>query len=54
MEDNPALEDVSVVAGIFAGWLGFFHRQQLAQVGDEKLVIGALGAAGLTPAGRFA
>ena len=52
MKDDAALEDVGVVAGVFVGGLGWGDFQQGAEVGDEELVIGALGAAGRPPAGE--
>lgn len=52
MEDDTALEDVGIVAGVFVGGLGRVDFQQGAEVGDEELAIGALGAAGSPPAGK--
>jgi hypothetical protein len=51
VKDNAALEDVGVVAGVFAaGWGGATSRRR--RVGDEKLVIGTLGAATLRQRAR--
>ena len=52
VKDDAALEDVGVIAGVFVGRLGLVDFQQRAEVGDEELVIGALGAAGVAPAGE--
>jgi hypothetical protein len=50
-EDDAALEDVGVVAGVVARRVGLGQIEQLAEVGNEDLVIGALGAVGALPAG---
>ena len=52
VKDDAALEDVGVVAGVFVGRLWWLDFKQGAEVGDEKLVVGALGAAGIAPAGE--
>jgi len=52
VKNDAALEDVGVVAGVFVGRLGFVDFHQLAEIGDEKPVVGALGAAGIAPAGE--
>jgi len=52
MEDDAALEDVGVVARFLVRWLGSVDFQKIAEVGDEELVVGALGAAGMAPAGQ--
>jgi hypothetical protein len=48
--DAP-LEHVGVVAGFVARRVGLGHAEQLAQFGDEELVVGALRARGVLPAG---
>jgi len=50
VKDDAALEDVRIVASVFVGRLGFVDFQQVAEVGDEELVIGTFGAAGMAPA----
>lgn len=52
VKDDAALEDVGVVAGVFVGRLGLGDAEQVAEVGDEELVVGALGAADVAPAGQ--
>ncbi len=52
VKDDAALENVGIVAGVFVGGLGFVDFQQLAEIGDEKLIVGALGAVGVAPAGQ--
>jgi hypothetical protein len=52
VENDAALEDVGVVAGVLAGRLWRLDFEQGAEVGDEKLVVGALGTAGVAPAGE--
>jgi hypothetical protein len=51
-EGDAALEDVGVVARVFARRVGRGNTQQRAEVGDEQLVVGELGAVGMLPAGE--
>ena len=50
-ELHAALEHVGVVAGVVAGGVGFGRAEQVAQLGDEELVVGALRARSSDPAG---
>jgi hypothetical protein len=52
VKDDSALEDIGVVAGVFVGWLRRLDFKKRADVGDEKLVVGAFGSASITPAGE--
>jgi hypothetical protein len=52
VKDDAALEDVGIVAGVFVGRLGWGDFQEGAEIGDEELVIGPLGAADVAPAGE--
>ncbi|HAF54828.1 MAG TPA: hypothetical protein DCL01_06350 [Thauera sp.] len=49
-EIDSALEPVGVVLVPLARRLGPRQREQLAQLGQEELVVGALRAAGVLPA----
>ena len=51
-EGDAALEDVGVVARVFACRVGRLDAEQAAEVGDEELVVGELGAVGVLPAGE--
>ena len=50
-ELHAALEHVGVVAGVVARRVGLGHAEQVAELADEELVVGALGAGGGVPAG---
>jgi hypothetical protein len=49
-KSDPPLEDVGVVARVVARRIGRRHTQQLAEVGDEELVIGQFAPVGILPA----
>ena len=49
-KSDPPLEDVGVVARVVARRIGRRYTQQLAEVGDEELVIGQFGSVGILPA----
>ena len=44
------LEDIGVGSLVGRGWIGAVHLQHVAQLGEERLAVGALGRAGGTPA----
>ena len=50
-ELHAALEHVGVVAGVVARRVGLGHAEQIAELTDEELVVGALGAGGGVPSG---
>ena len=50
-DDDAALEHVGVVAGVVPRRVGARQTEDLAQLGEEELVVGALAAAGALPAG---
>ena len=50
-DDDAALEHVGVVAGVVPRRVGPRQTEDLAQLGEEELVVGALAAAGALPAG---
>ena len=49
---HAALEHVGVVAGVLRGRIGFVYPKQLAQLGNEELIVGAFGAGRLAPFGN--
>ena len=51
-EDDAALENVGVVACVGLRRVGLRQGQQLAEFGNEKLVVGAFGTARRLPAGN--
>jgi hypothetical protein len=53
-EAHAALEDVGVVARVVARRVGPRQAEQLGELADEELVVGALRAAGGLPAGNEA
>lgn len=50
-ELHASLEHISVIARVFACRVGLFDPDQVAQTGDEQLVVGPLGAGCLAPFG---
>ena len=52
VEGDGALQHVLVLGGVVGGRVGPGHAQQVAEVLQEQAVVGALGAAGVLPAGR--
>ena len=48
---HAALEHVGVVARVVASGVGARQAEEFAQLGEEELVVGALAAAGVLPAG---
>ena len=50
VEDDAALEDVGVVRVVRPGGIGPRHVQDVAQLGEEELVVGALGGRRAQPA----
>ena len=50
-EDDAALEDVGVVAGVLTRRVGRRFAEQFGQLADEALGIGEFGTAGVLPAG---
>jgi hypothetical protein len=50
-EGDAALEDIGVVRRVGLRRFGLGQVEQVAQLGDEKLVVGALRSAGGLPAG---
>ena len=51
-EGDAALEDVGVVARVLARRVGRGYAEQVAEVGDEELVVSKFGAVGVLPAGE--
>ena len=47
---HAALEHVGILFGVGPGRLGAGQGEQLAQLGEEKLVVGTLQAVGIAPA----
>jgi len=48
---NDAVKGVGVEVVVGGGGFGAGHAEEIAEFGNEKLVVGALGAAGFAPAG---
>lgn len=51
---NAFLEDIGILLGIVGGGFRTIHADEVAKLGEEKLVIGAFGRAGGNPGCRFA
>lgn len=50
VEGDGFFEDVGVAVVFSAGGIGAGNVEEVAELGEEELVVGALGGSGLTPA----